>query len=462
MEVIRWLNNQIFWGIPMLLLFLSCGFFFSVKLRFFQVTKLGKILKSTLFTKNTQGQTKNLTPFQTLTATLGTTLGTGNIIAVGTAIAVGGAGAVFWMWVSAILGMVTAYAETVLGMKYRKKGKDGRYEGGPFYTLRDGLGFQKTAKLFAFFCVLGSFGMGNMAQINAMAGSLKQSFSITPWITGLLAILLLAPVVLKGANMLGKVTQAIIPFISLFYILGCLIVISFNITSLPSSLLEIVTEAFNLKSMGMGILGSVMVQSMSWGFRRGVFSNEAGLGSSVIFNTLSSCEDEKIQGVWGMLSVFIDTIVICTLTALAILTSGVSKEITNGTQLAQLAFQSVMGDYASGFLAICIAVFALATVAGWSVFGVKCMTFLFDGYGKRAYIICFLSLIYIGAVIRLEFVWELSDLFNALMAIPNLLSLFLLSKEVQMPFSNPKNCKMGKTRSKYHYRSIIDKTNSMS
>ena len=231
------------------------------------------------------------------------------------------------MWVSAILGMVTAYAETVLGMKYRKKGKDGRYEGGPFYTLRDGLGFQKTAKLFAFFCVLGSFGMGNMAQINAMAGSLKQSFSITPWITGLLAILLLAPVVLKGANMLGKVTQAIIPFISLFYILGCLIVISFNITSLPSSLLEIVTEAFNLKSMGMGILGSVMVQSMSWGFRRGVFSNEAGLGSSVIFNTLSSCEDEKIQGVWGMLSVFIDTIVICTLTALAILTSGVSRDI---------------------------------------------------------------------------------------------------------------------------------------
>ncbi len=430
--MLNWLNDNIIWGAPMLIIYLLAGAVFSVKLKFGQITRLGEVFKRTLFSKE-KGKTdnKNLSPLQTLTSALATTLGTGNIVAVGSAVAIGGAGAVFWMLVSAFLGMATCYGENVLGMKYRQRREDGSWFGGAFHYISAAFGSVKAGKLYAFFCLAASIGIGNMTQINAMSGSLNSAFGIPTFVSGLVAAVLLLWLIFGGVKLFGRVTEKVIPIISLIYVLGCFGVIFINISNLPQAFLRIFKEAFDFRAVSGGFFGSAMMAGMSWGVRRGIFSNEAGLGSSVMLNSATSSEDEEKQGLWAMLQVFFDTIVMCTLTAVTLLVTGADKIAEDGISNAVYAFQCVFGDFSSGFVAIAITVFAVTTAAGWSVYGSNSLEYLTGGKGKSVFLVIFAAATVVGATMKIELVWQLSDLLNGLMAIPNLPAMLILSREVR-------------------------------
>ena len=331
--MLQWLNDNIIWGPPMLIIYLLVGFVFSVKLKFGQITHLRYIFSQTLFCKTKEkGDKKNLSPLQTLTSALATTLGTGNIVAVGAAVAIGGAGAVFWMLVSAFLGMATCYGENVLGMRYRQQRRDGSWFGGAFHYIAAAFGTPAMGKIYAVFCLTASVGIGNMTQINAMSGALNNAFNIPTWLIGTIATALLIWLIFGGVRLFGKVTEKVIPVISAVYILGCVAVILLNITSLPQVIASIITEAFDFRAVSGGIFGSVMLKGMSWGFRRGIFSNEAGLGSSVMLNCATYSQNAEKQGMWAMLQVFFDTIVMCSLTALTLLVTGADKIAADGSR----------------------------------------------------------------------------------------------------------------------------------
>lgn len=431
--MLDFLNDNIIWGAPMLAIYLIAGIIFSVKLRFSQVTQQGYIFRSTLFSgsdDNEDKSGKNLSPLQTLTSALATTLGTGNIVAVGGAVAIGGAGAVFWMIVSAFLGMATCYAENFLGMKYREKRSDGTYFGGAFHYITAAFGHSGAGKIYALLCLLASVGMGNLTQINAMSTALYQAFDIPAPIIGAVGTAVLAFLIFGGIRFFGKVTEKLIPIISIIYILGCFAVIFTHIQNLPAVLIRIITEAFDFRAVSGGFFGSVMMRGMSWGVRRGVFSNEAGLGSSVMMNSATRCEDAQKQGMWAMLQVFFDTVVMCTLTALTLLVTGADKVSADGVKCACAAFGTVFGNCAAGFVALSISVFAITTAAGWSVYGTSSLEYLGLGKFKKIFLIIFAAATFIGATMDLEIVWKLSDLLNGLMAIPNLPSVIILSNQV--------------------------------
>lgn len=430
--MLNWLNDNIIWGAPMLIIYLLVGAVFSAKLKFGQITRLGEIFRRTLFSKE-KGKTdkKNLSPLQTLTSALATTLGTGNIVAVGSAVAIGGAGAVFWMLVSASLGMATCYGENVLGMKYRRQRDDGSWFGGAFHYISAAFGTVKAGKLYALFCLTASIGIGNMTQINAMSQSLDSAFGIPAPVSGLAAAALLLWLIFGGVRLFGKVTEKVIPIISLIYILGCFGVIIINIANLPQAVLRIFKEAFDFRAVGGGFFGSAMLLGMSWGVRRGIFSNEAGLGSSVMLNSATSSDDEEKQGLWAMLQVFFDTIVMCTLTAVTMLVTGADKIAEDGITNAVYAFQCVFGDFSSGFVAIALTVFAVTTAAGWSVYGSNSLEYLSGGKGKSVFLVIFAAAAVLGANMKIELIWQLSDLLNGLMAIPNLPAMLILSNEVK-------------------------------
>ena len=429
--MLQWLNDNIIWGAPMLVIYLLVGIVFSVKIKFGQVTRLGEVFRRTLFSKSKgKADEKNLSPLQTLTSALATTLGTGNIVAVGSAVAIGGAGAVFWMLLSAFLGMATCYGENVLGMKYRQKRDDGSWFGGAFHYITAAFGSAKAGKMYAFFCLAASVGIGNMTQINAMSQSLESAFGVSTLISGIAAAVLLLWLIFGGVKLFGKVTEKVIPVISLIYVAGCIGVISLNITALPSAAARIFYEAFDFRALSGGFFGSAMMLGMSWGVRRGIFSNEAGLGSSVMLNSATSSVDEEKQGLWAMLQVFFDTIVMCTLTSITLLVTGADKIATDGVSNAVYAFQCVFGDFSSGFVAIAITVFAITTAAGWSVYGSNSLEYLTGGKGKTAYLLIFAASTVLGATMKIELVWQFSDLLNGLMAIPNLPAMLILSHQV--------------------------------
>lgn len=419
MDILVWLNENIIWGIPMLALFIGAGIFFSIRIKFCQFTGLNRIFKATFFSKEKSGDGKNLSPFQTLTATLGTTLGTGNIIAVGTAVVIGGAGSVFWMWLSAMLGMATCYAENALGMKYRRKNADGTYFGGSFLYLEAAFG-KWSGVLFACLCIFGSLFMGNMAQMNAMSSALSETFGAPQQVVGIAAALLLGAIIFGGARTFGKITEKVIPLFAGMYIIGCIIVIILNMNSLGYCFSRIFREAFGFREMSAGISGGLFIQAMGWGFRRGIFSNEAGLGSSVMFASASSLTSPQKQGMWSMLSVFIDTIIICTLTAVVIIITGADKTAADGTQTAIAAFSGAFGGYAGMFVAISLVVFAISTAAGWSVFGATCVEYLIGRKGVKPFLAVFSVLAFIGSTADMETVWQLSDFFNGTMAALNI------------------------------------------
>lgn len=426
--------NSIVWGPPMLLLITSVGLWFSLRLRFFQITHAKLWLKKTFGSivndNKSQNKKNGITPFQAVSTALASAIGTGNVVGVATAITLGGAGAVFWMWLAALLGMMTIFAENILGLKYRQENQNGENFGGPMYYIEKGLGLRWLACFFAFACILASFGMGNMTQANSIAISLKKSFKISPSITGIILAALIGFIILGGITRISKISEKIVPFMALFYIVGGIIVIFFHMNNLPKALFEIISGAFNFKAVTGGSCGFIVTNAIRYGISRGVFSNEAGLGSSPIVHSASNETEPVVQGMWGIFQVFVDTILVCTITALCILTSGVLPEDKDGAMLSIQAFNSTFGSFGEFFVTISITLFAFATIIGWSYYGERCVEYLFGKKNLIVYRAVYIIFILFGSVMNLDLVWSISDTFNGLMAIPNLVALIFLSGQV--------------------------------
>lgn len=421
--------RSVVWGPLMLLLMAFIGLYFTLRTRFFQFTKLGKVLRHTLMGKREKGAEGTVSPLQATSTALAGTMGTGNIVGIATAITAGGAGAVFWMWVSAFLGMMTKYAEIVLAVKFREKNDAGELVGGPMYYIEKGLGQKWLAVLFAVFCTLASFGIGNMTQVNAISQTLSTSFGIEPLLSGVVCAVLVGFVILGGMKRIAGITSAIVPLLSVFYIAGALAAICFRASALPEAFSMIFSQAFEFRSVGGGVLGYGFSQAVRFGFSRGVFSNEAGLGSAPIAHASSHTEEPAEQGLWGIFEVFADTIVVCTLTALVILTSGVfGTGNLDGADLTAAAFSQSLGKSAGIFLSVSVSLFAFATLIGWCYYGERCVEYLF--HSRRAvlyYRSVYVVLIVLGAVMELHLVWDISDTLNGCMAIPNLIAVLGLS-----------------------------------
>ena len=437
--------HRFVWGPGMLLFFTGCGVYLSCGTRFFQLTHLGLWLRATLGSlfpqrrsthsapasvsesKKKQGDAHGISQFQTFTTALAGTLGTGNIVGVATALTAGGPGAIFWMWISALIGMMTGFSENVLGMLYRRKNENGAWVGGPMEYLERGLHAKWLAVLFAVFTVLASFGMGNMAQANSLAGAVESGFGVPPWLAGVVAAAAIALVVTGGIRRIGKVTEKLIPIMTLLYIAGCTAILVRFSGTVPAALAAIFRDAFVPRSALGGAAGYGVLQAMRFGTARGVFSNEAGLGSSVIIHAAAAEAEPVQQGMWSICEIFIDTIVMCTLTALCLLATGASTGGADGAAMAVDAFRIGLGESGGIFLSIAVVLFAFSTLLGWSYYGERAIAYLFGERSLPWYRILFVALIPIGCVTQLGLVWEISDTCNGLMAVPNLIGVVALS-----------------------------------
>lgn len=420
--------SELLWGNAMLALLLGVGGYFTLRSGFFQLRGFGKILRATIFSvfgkKKSVGK-KEISQFQALSTALAASMGTGNIVGVATALTLGGAGAIFWMWVSSILGMMTAFCENALGIYYRYKNSRGEWVGGPMVTLEKGLNARWLGLVYAAFCVLASLGMGNLVQVNSIGAALSTSFGVPTIATAVAVAAVVGAVLLGGAKRIGAVTEKLIPIISLVYISAAILVVVLNYKALPAAFGEIFRGAFGFSAIGGGIAGAAARQAVSVGLRRGMFSNEAGLGSSVMVHAASDGAP-AVMGMWAVFEVFVDTIVCCTLTALAILCTGVLGGGENGAPLVIAAFESGFGRYAGGFITVSIGLFALATLFGWSLIGAKAAEYLLGERAVIYYKLIFIAIILLGTTMNLAQVWGISDILNGLMAIPNIICIFLL------------------------------------
>ena len=450
-DIVTRVNNVVngfVWGPFGLALLLCTGLWLSVRTGFFQFRRMGYWLKHTIgaiftnkdITAHTSKEDMAISQFQSMCTALAGTIGTGNIVGVATAIVSGGPGAIFWMWVMALLGMMTSYAENVLGIYYRRKDPAGGWRGGPMYYLRDGLGGKPgrvLAVLFAVFCALASFGIGNLSQLNSIAGNLQAAFGVPEAVTGAVLAAVSAVILLGGLKRVAAVAERLVPAMALLYIVGALTVVGVHITAVPAALAAIVKGAFGLRAAGGGIVGYGLSRAVTWGFKRGAFSNEAGLGSSVMVHAASNVKEPVQQGMWGIFEVFADTMVVCTLTALVVLTSGFVNLDTGriaagaaGSALVGQAFDAVFGTLGSKLIAVCILLFAYSTTLGWSCYGCKAVEYLFGAGAGTFYRVLFVALMPLGAVMRLDLAWTLSDTFNGLMMLPNLIGVVALSGTV--------------------------------
>ena len=434
--------NGFAWGPLMLLLLVGTGVFLTVKVRWLQVTHFGRILKNTVGTlfrsKSDKDHGANISPFQAVSTALAGTVGTGNIAGVTGAIFTGGAGAVFWMWVAAFFGMVTKYAEIVLAMKYRIKDDNGVYHGGPMYYIENGIG-KGWKWLAVIFCLLGglaSFGIGNIAQSSEIAGALSDLFHLSPLVSGILIAVVVALVTLGGIKRIGKVTSLLVPFMSVFYILAGIVIILMRITHIPAVFAQIFAGAFSFKSVGGGLFGYTIMMAMKQGFARGVFSNEAGLGSAPIAHAASSSEEPCEQAIWGVFEVFIDTIVICSITAFAVLLSGILdvdgglSAFTSKGAAAAAAFNTILpGTLGGKIIELSLLFFALSTILSWAYYGENCWGYLTNNNKAVVliYKVVFALVCIVGAIGSGTLMWDIADTLNGLMAIPNLIALLLLS-----------------------------------
>lgn len=546
--------NGVVWGIPMLVLIIGTGIFMSVRTGFFQITRIKTWANETflaIFKKKSVTKTnekKAITQFQALSTALAATIGTGNIAGVATAVCIGGPGAVFWMWLSALFGMMTSFSENVLGIYFRKKNEHGEWSGGAMYYLEEGLkdkkGLRRIAKplsvMFAIFCVLASFGIGNMAQSNSISSAMQSNFNIPTVVTGVVLAIIAALVVLGGIKRIAKVTEKLVPFMAIFYIVGCLIIFVMNFRHIPYVFSSIFKSAFSFSAVAGGVGGYIIKRAVTMGFKRGVFSNEAGLGSSVMVNCASDVKEPVIQGMWGIFEVFFDTIIVCTLTAFVILSSPANsvsfeealsnvstqpqyftinytdggtnlidsdinpkyivasddaaegtyteysaktvygqefsvkilnsdtasgendftfanvmelkgiqaKDVNgnhltdengdpiidsieinevNGVPLVTYAFSQRLGSVSSKILAVAILLFAFSTTLGWSFYGTKALEYLLGTKATIVYKIIFVLFIIVGCTMKLGLAWDISDTFNGLMALPNLIGVLSLS-----------------------------------
>ena len=435
LEGVRQLAD-ILWGVPAMVLLLAVGIAATTVTRFVQLRKLPASFR--LVGRSFQGSHSGVSPFQAVCTALAATVGTGNIAGVAGAITLGGPGAVFWMWVSAFFGMATKYAEVVLAMRYRRRDEAGQWQGGPMYYIRDGMGCPRLAALFALFTLLASFGMGNMAQVNTISTAAQEAAAAycpalpvqaAAWGTGLLCAG--AVVFLTGAKRVGRVMERLVPVVAALYILAALAVICAHWANLSAVLTSIFTSAFSPQAVLGGGLGIGIRQAVRFGVSRGIFSNEAGLGSAPMAHAAAEAKPEE-QGLLGIFEVFLDTIVLCTLTALAILVSGVPIPYgaAAGAELACAALETVFGTLAPGLLTLCLSLLALGTLLCWQLYGLTCASYLWGGRGTAVYRAAFAGAALLGATMDLSAVWIIADALNGLMLLPNLAALLCLLPQV--------------------------------
>ncbi|EXJ23929.1 Sodium/glycine symporter GlyP [Alkalibacterium sp. AK22] len=423
--------NDLVWGWPLLVLIIGTGLFLTIRADFVSFTKFGYAMKQTffkMFAKEQVGEGE-VTAFQAVSTALAAAVGTGNIAGVGTAIAIGGPGAVFWMWLAAVVGMATKYAEVVLSIEYREKTEDGRFIGGPMYYLDKGANQKWLAVLFAVFGATATFGIGNMVQSNSVADSLQTTFNIDPLITGIVLAIAVATVTIGGIKKIGKVTSVLVPFMAAVYILGGLLIIALNITQVPAAFGIIFRDAFTGSAAAGGFVGATMTMAIRFGIARGVFTNEAGLGSAPIAHAAATTDHPVRQGLWGIFEVFADTLVLCTITALVIVMTGAWDTGFDGAALTTVAFDEGM-PFGGFIVTFGLVFFAFSTLLGWSYYGERCIEFLFGSKTIVLYRLIFIPLIVVGATGGLRAIWALADTLNGLMAIPNLVGLLLLSPVV--------------------------------
>ena len=395
--------------------------------------------------KESHGQ-GDITPFQALMTALSATVGTGNIAGVATAIYFGGPGAIFWMWVIALFGMATKYAEAVLAVSYRQTDELGNYVGGPMYYIRNGLGdkWRWMATAFAFFAMFAAFGIGNMVQSNSVADEINATFSIPTWITGLVIATLAALVIIGGVKRIAQVAAKLVPFMAIAYVLAARTIVFLNIDKLPDALTLIVKSAFSGTAASGGFIGATIWMAIRWGFARGIFSNEAGLGSAPIAHAAAQTNDPVKQGMVAMLGTFIDTIIICSLTALVIIMTGTWDSGLKGVSMSSQAFSAGLYGYGGYVVSFGIIFFAFTTILGWSYYGERSAEYLFGAKIIKPYRLLWVAAIFIGAIMKLELVWTFADVLNGLMALPNLVALLLLSPVV---FSKTRQYFNGKSAS---------------
>ena len=432
------------WGPVMLILLVGTGIFLTIRMGFRTWLNLPYALKSVLSkeARTTQRGTGDISPFAALMTALAATIGTGNIVGVATALVSGGPGALIWMEISAVFGLTSKFTECMLAIKYRTVNEQGEMLGGPMTTMKSGLK-NKTlgavlAMLFAIFAVIASFGIGNMTQANSISSALESTFQVPTWITGIVITVLVLFILLGGITRLSKVSSVIVPVMAVFYLIFGVIVIIGNIGNLPSAIVLMVKCAFSPAAVTGGVLGTIvsgMMQSMRWGVARGVFSNEAGMGSAAITAAAATTDDPVRQGYINMTGTFFDTIVICTITGLAICSSGVlgqidpaTGEMLTGSALTIAAFQTVLGTFGGWMVTIGIALFAFSTILGWEYHGEKALEYIVKSPKIcMVYRVLFSLIAFIGATQSLDLVWSFSDIANALMAIPNLICMLALS-----------------------------------
>jgi AGCS family alanine or glycine:cation symporter len=416
--------SGIVWGPPLLILLVGTGIYLTIRLSFLQFSTLPYALKLAFSKKHQDQKSKgDITHYQALTTALAATIGTGNIAGVATAVVLGGPGAVFWMWITAIFGMATKYAEGILAVKYRIAGPNGQMSGGPMYYIEKGLGWKWLAILFAVFGAVAAFGIGNMVQSNSVA-SAATLFSIPVWVTGLVLAGFSALVILGGIKSIGRVTAFFVPIMALFYVIGGLVIIIGNLNLLPAAVGLIFTEAFT----GSAALGGAVGAAIRYGVARGVFSNEAGLGSAPIAAAAAKTDYPGRQALVSMTQVFIDTIIVCSITGIILVMGGmyIGGDVT-GAALTSATFASFLGTTGTWIVSIGLIFFASSTILGWSYYGEKCFSYLFGDKAIRFYRIAFVAAVFVGAVIKLELVWDIADVMNGLMAVPNLIGLLALS-----------------------------------
>ncbi len=425
------------WGPIMLVLLFGVGLYLTVGLRFLPWRRIPNAFLLLWRGRKTDASAKgDITPFQALMTALSATVGTGNIAGVGTAIALGGPGAVFWMWLTALIGMATKYAEAVLAVHFREVDHRGMHVGGPMYYIKNGLGKKARwlAFLFALFGMLAGFGIGNTVQSNSVADVLQAHFSVPTWVTGLVLAVIAAAVILGGIKRLGQVTARLVPVMAIIYILGSLLVIGTNLNEVPSAFATIFNHAFNGTAATGGFAGAAVWAAIRFGVARGVFSNEAGLGSAPIAHAAARTNNPVQQGTIAMLGTFIDTLIVCTMTALVIILTDAwtqidpaTGEALTGASLSTTAFNAGISGFGGLIVSFGLVVFAFSTILGWSYYSERCAEFLFGEKIILPFRIAWIIAVFIGAIGNLSFIWLLADVLNGLMAIPNLIALALLS-----------------------------------
>lgn len=442
-EAVNSVVNNFIWGVPAMICIIGVGLYLSIRTRFLQIRKFPYSMKVTLgrMMKKKEASDGALTPFQAVCTALAATVGTGNVAGVAGAIAIGGPGAVFWMWISALLGMCTKFAEVTLAVHFRETNAQGDLVGGPMYYIKNGLDkkWHFLAYFFAAFGVLAVFGTGNATQVNTITTAIDSalsSFNALPadavklvnLIIGVTLAIIIALILIGGIKRIGNVTSKLVPFMAIMYIVLALGVIFFHIKSVPAVFASIIEGAFNPASVTGGVVGSFFM-SMKKGVSRGIFSNEAGLGTGSIAHACADTKKPVKQGFFGIFEVFVDTIIICTMTALVILCSGVPVNYGEaaGAELTISGFTAVYGNWVSIFTAVAMCCFAFSTIIGWGLYGTRCIEFLFGSRSNKPFMVLYSLTAIVGATMNLGLMWSIAETFNGLMVIPNLIAVFLLS-----------------------------------